>query len=263
MEQGKSHGHLPQPTRKRVWFADETESGLSPRMDVLLVNSMSQGLLPPSPTASDDFDAPSSSSSSSITVLQADFPVSLGLKPQVPQHRAVAAVDPPHDPSSGKPSLEIVPYIARRGVHLPDPQLFTLLPKEYNPGPTLDPQVLRASALPRQVLLRESCDLPRGVRSEKSDDSQLGSVLPRANIERDQEEQRSKWMIVSAEQVEQTAKKLCEQAQTIKRLETTVKSHKRERLRIYDAAMKQVRAGGSFDQGNECLGHPASPQQMA
>lgn len=217
------------------------ERDLSPRADVFRGNSMSKGLLP-SPTAANDVDTPSGcgSSSGSITVLQAHLPASLETKPQKPNHGAVVTVDPLHDPS--KSSQEIVPYIAPRRVHLPDPRLATLLPKEYNnTSPIFDRQVLRASDLPRRVLLRDSYDLPRGVRFEESGTSHRGPVLPRANIGEGQKEQQSKWMIVSAEQVEQTAKKLREQAEENKGLEAAVQSHKRERVLIYDAAMKQVR----------------------
>ncbi|CAM9152087.1 unnamed protein product [Hapterophycus canaliculatus] len=71
--------------------------------------------------------------------------------------------------------------------------------------------------------------------------SQLGgSTLQARSHARGRQERRSKWMIVSAEQVNGTAEKLRDQAEQNKLLESTIESHKRERVRIYDAAMKQA-----------------------
>ncbi|CAN0259132.1 unnamed protein product, partial [Ectocarpus sp. 13 AM-2016] len=70
--------------------------------------------------------------------------------------------------------------------------------------------------------------------------TQLGPVLPPLNVEGGKERHQSKWMIVSKEQVEQSTEKMRDQAEKNKALETTVKSHKRERVLIYDAAMKQA-----------------------
>ncbi|CAM9308136.1 unnamed protein product [Ectocarpus fasciculatus] len=135
-------------------------------------------------------------------------------------------------------SLAIVPYSGGGAAEQPPcHRLFTLL-EEYNGS---DAQVLRGAALPHGSF----GGLPRSTRLEEGNDlpassgTQLGPVLPPSNIEGGQEHQ-SKWMIVSKEQVEQTAEKMRDQAEKNKALETTVKSHKRERVLIYDAAMKNA-----------------------
>lgn len=63
------------------------------------------------------------------------------------------------------------------------------------------------------------------------------------------EGQRPEWVVISAEKAEQAAQKLRDEADKNRVLESTIKKHNRERVLIYDAAMKQVSTavgGGMF-----------------
>lgn len=59
-------------------------------------------------------------------------------------------------------------------------------------------------------------------------------------------EQRPEWVVVSVAQAEQAARRLRDQVNKTKELEVTVKKHKRERVLLYDAAMKQVGSGYTY-----------------
>lgn len=52
--------------------------------------------------------------------------------------------------------------------------------------------------------------------------------------------QRTQWVVISAEQAEQAARRLRLETEKTKVLESTVQKHKRERIKIFDAAMKQA-----------------------
>ncbi|CAM9176054.1 unnamed protein product [Ectocarpus sp. 6 AP-2014] len=137
-------------------------------------------------------------------------------------------------------SLAIVPYSGGGAAEQPPcHRLFTLL--EECSGS--DAQVLRGAALPHGSfggLPRNTRKLEEGNVLPAGSGTQLGPALPPLNVEGGKERHQSKWMIVSKEQVEQTAEKMRDQAEKNKALETTVKSHKSERVLIYDAAMKQA-----------------------
>ena len=59
-------------------------------------------------------------------------------------------------------------------------------------------------------------------------------------------DQRPDWVVVPVAQAEQAARKLRDQVNKTKELEVAVKKHKRERVLLYDAAMKQVGLGSTF-----------------
>lgn len=137
----------------------------------------------------------------------------------------------------GKTSLAIVPYTGQGSHRLLSPSVeeqydaFSIL--HTAAGPHHMSQAFRG--LPGGVRLAES-----SISSESSGSQEGGSrLLARFNDQRGRE-RRSKWMIVSAEQVKHTAEKLRDQAEKNKVLESAIEGHKRERILIYDAAMKQV-----------------------
>ncbi|CAM9795518.1 unnamed protein product [Scytosiphon promiscuus] len=143
----------------------------------------------------------------------------------------------PTDNNEGTTSLEIVPYTGQ-GSH----RLLHLTPDKQNNGFS----VLHNLAWPHFVS-QDVRDMSGSVRRGESGIS-AGSLRPqyggpmlvaRSNV-RGVEERRSNWMIVSAEQVEHTAEKLRHQAEKNKVLESAIEDHKRERILIYDAAMKQA-----------------------
>lgn len=215
-------------TSKRVRFADQPESNRKGESTDSISNR---------PSSQRGIDVPRETSIRTLTSLP-----SLGPEDQEDIKSQACGQDPASRDESGArgmQSLAIVPYSGGGAAEQPPcHRLFTLL-EEYSGS---DAQVLRGAALPHGSFggLTRSTRLEEGNVLPASSGTQLGPVLPPLNVEGGQEHQ-SKWMIVSKEQVEQTAEKMRDQAEKNKALETTVKSHKRERVLIYDAAMKQVR----------------------
>lgn len=161
------------------------------------------------------------------------------------------AAEPLHTTSVGegyvtcKRSLAIVPYVGSQPLQC---QPFNFMFKEQR-DPPFDPV-----PIPLHVLLRErstpellartninsslaGCLNEKGRHTNPANSRLLcGTKVSRMN--RDQEQQS--WVVVSAQQAEQAAGKLRDEVAKNKALESTVKRHKRERVLIYDAAMKQV-----------------------
>lgn len=67
-----------------------------------------------------------------------------------------------------------------------------------------------------------------------------GGPVDRLDAARAWEGQRPEWVVISAEKAKQAAQKLRDEADKNRVLESTIKKHNRERVLIYDAAMKQV-----------------------
>ncbi|CAB1114152.1 unnamed protein product [Ectocarpus sp. CCAP 1310/34] len=212
-------------TPKRVRFADQPES--NPKGE-------SADSISTRPSSQRGIDVPRETSIRTLT----PFP-SLGREDEGDIKSQSCGQDPYESSARGMQSLAIVPYSGGGAAGQPPcHHLFALL--EECSGSHA--QVLRDAALPHGSF----GGLPTNTRLEKGNGlpagsgTQLGPVLSPLNVEGGKEHYQSKWMIVSKEQVEQTAKKMRDQAEKNKALETTVKSHKRERVLIYDAAMKQA-----------------------
>lgn len=60
------------------------------------------------------------------------------------------------------------------------------------------------------------------------------------NTDRDHGDRSADWVVISTEQAEQAARKLQLEAERNRVLENTIKKHKKERVIIFDAAMKQA-----------------------
>lgn len=168
-------------------------------------------------------------------------------------------------------SLAIVPYINPQekwgscggdgAVKMPEHPLFDFTFEEQQ-GLSFDPpsmvrptQVLPFGAIVRDARspsptagmsskLRRSLVVDGGRVSKTSSrsGSLRGQLVAAQNAGRAREQRnRSEWVVLSAEQVEEAAKKLHEETEKNKTLESVVGKHKRDRVLIYDAAMKQVR----------------------
>lgn len=162
-----------------------------------------------------------------------------------PVHRAISlgGYSAKHDTS-----LAIVPYtghqqLAGRDVagHQSEHRLHTLISEEQRQFPfdsvarSLPFHVNVRGSDPPSDLVGQSV-LPRQLNAEDSASaSGCSGVLIDSRVEHRQE-----WVVMSSEQVEQVAKKLREKADQNKQLLSTMKRHKRERVLIYDAAMKEV-----------------------
>ena len=150
-------------------------------------------------------------------------------------------------------SRAIVPYIGgEETAQLPKRQLYSLIFEDHHDKITgFDPVVSRLSALPPPSLGNEagpstncpSSDLNLTTYRIGSDCSgshpEISPSTATATMPQNPE-QRPGWVVVSAAQAEQAARKLRDQLNKTKELEVTVKKHKRERVLLYDAAMKQV-----------------------
>lgn len=150
-------------------------------------------------------------------------------------------------------SRTIVPYMGgEETAQLPKRQLYKLIFADHHSIITgFDPVVSRLSALPPPALGSErggstncpSSDLNLTTYRIGSDCSgsrpEMSPATATATMPQNPE-QRPGWVVLSAAQAEQAARKLRDQLNKTKELEGTVKKHKRERVLLYDAAMKQV-----------------------
>lgn len=154
-------------------------------------------------------------------------------------------------------SRAIVPYIGGEGIsQLPKRQLYSFIYDDYHSTITgFDPVVSRLLALPPPALGSEvgpPTNCPSRApnlttRSSSSDCSGSHPRTPPATATMPQNpDQRPDWVVVPVAQAEQAARKLRDQVNKTKELEVAVKKHKRERVLLYDAAMKQVGLGSTF-----------------
>lgn len=152
-------------------------------------------------------------------------------------------------------SRAIVPYIGNgeyATLQLPKrQQLYNFIYEgRDNSTPGFDPVISRISASHPPSLVSEggpstncqSTALDLATYSSASDCPGSYPVIPpaTATMPHDPEQRPDSWVVLSAAQAEQAAQKLRDQVQKTKELEGTVKRHKRERVLLYDAAMKQV-----------------------
>lgn len=156
-------------------------------------------------------------------------------------------------------SRAIVPYMGGGDPEkLPKRQLYNFIYEDHPGSNTgFDPVVSRLSALPPPSLGSDagpSTNCPpsalnlttyRSAPDCSGSHPETSPAAETATMPRNPE-QRPDWVVVSAAQAEQAARKLRAQVNKTKELEVTVKKHKRERVLLYDAAMKQVGSGYTY-----------------
>lgn len=152
-------------------------------------------------------------------------------------------------------SRAIVPYTGGEGAaaQLPKRQQYSFTYEDHHSNSTgFDPVLSCLSALPPTSLVSEAgpsvnspsraWDLTTFSSASNCSGSHPGTPPETASMPQNPE-QRPDWVVVSVAQAEQAARKLRDQVNKTNELEVTVKKHKRERVLLYDAAMKQVGPG--------------------
>ena len=152
-------------------------------------------------------------------------------------------------------SLAIVPYTGGRhlqaGCEMPGLRcrLFNLTSNDQRGirfAPTSSPvtastaDILSSGGREVSSDLAETRSLKRGFNSSSSNSLR--------------QEERPEWVVVSAEQAEHAARKLRSENEKNKTLQARLERHKRDRVLIYDAAMKQVKAMSMNASGKTSIG---------